>query len=196
MIAPVAIAGILIMAVLANQAYSRSVSHSVKCKVTRGGPSQCVSETHHERSTAEAKPTSAARATSQKSSNTGNGRTNTFVFNPPTSLQKNSNTLTTLIKVKCPTSGYARIPGIKGPLGLRHCMPGEEVKMPQGSGNVVQGTPQKSSVTGNAAQEKGATLKCPTNGYMRIPGIKGPLGLRHCMPGEEVKMPQGSRPHT
>jgi len=42
MIAPVAIAGILIMAILVNQAYasSKSVSSSEKCKTTENGNSQ------------------------------------------------------------------------------------------------------------------------------------------------------------
>ena len=61
MIALVAIAGILIMAALANQAYSRPVSHSVECKITKGGPQECVTTTHHERSNTEAKPTSAGK---------------------------------------------------------------------------------------------------------------------------------------
>jgi hypothetical protein len=110
-------------------------------------------------------------ATLQKSSNTGNGRTNIFAptgtchncfgFNSP-QKQQSSNTV---------AQG--------GPSG----------------GNVVQGTPQKSSETSNAAQEKGGTIKVKcTNGYMRIPGVKGVLGLRHCMPGEEreFKVPQKS----
>src|SRR5215469_15869390 len=50
MIAFVAIAGILIMATLASQAYSRQVSSSVECKITKGGPQECISETSHERS--------------------------------------------------------------------------------------------------------------------------------------------------
>src|SRR5215469_8505660 len=99
MIALVAIAGILIMAALANQAYSRPVSHSVECKITKGGPQECVTTTHHERSE------SAAGATTQPS-NAGNGRPAAiFVHNPPTSSQQSSNTATT---VKC-INGYARI---------------------------------------------------------------------------------------
>jgi len=46
MIAPVAIAGILIMAILANQAYSSSVSsRSVKCKTTQAGVTTCKTKT-------------------------------------------------------------------------------------------------------------------------------------------------------
>jgi hypothetical protein len=87
MIAFVSIAGILIMAILANQAYSRQVSSSAECKITKGGPQECVTTTHHERSTAEAKPTSAAGATTQKSTNTGN---NILVPNTPTSSSQQS----------------------------------------------------------------------------------------------------------
>ncbi|HYA82712.1 MAG TPA: hypothetical protein VEH06_04590 [Candidatus Bathyarchaeia archaeon] len=46
MIAPVAIAGILIMATLANQAYSSSGSiTSVKCKITKHGGTKCKTKT-------------------------------------------------------------------------------------------------------------------------------------------------------
>ena len=62
MIAPVAIAGILIMAILANQAYSSSGSlTSVKCKITKHGHTKCKTKTI----------TPPQGATSQQSSNAG-----------------------------------------------------------------------------------------------------------------------------
>ncbi len=67
MIATVAIAGILIMAILANQAYSSSGSlTSVKCKITKHGHTKCKTKT------TTPPPQGAA---SQRSSSTGNGAT-------------------------------------------------------------------------------------------------------------------------
>jgi hypothetical protein len=81
-------------------------------------------------------------ATSQKSSNTGNGRTNIFA---PTGTCNNCFGLNSPQKQE---SSNTVAQG--GPSG----------------GNVVQGTPQKSSESGNAAQEKGGTIKVKcTNGY-------------------------------
>jgi hypothetical protein len=46
MIAPATVAGILIMAILANQAYSSSGSlTSVKCKITKHGHTKCKTKT-------------------------------------------------------------------------------------------------------------------------------------------------------
>ncbi|HYA83025.1 MAG TPA: hypothetical protein VEH06_06185 [Candidatus Bathyarchaeia archaeon] len=96
MIAPVAIAGILIMAILANQAYSSSGSlTSVKCKITKHGHTKCKTKTitppPQQGSTSQQSSNTGNGATSEQSSNTGNGRTNILVHNPPTSSQQSSN---------------------------------------------------------------------------------------------------------
>jgi hypothetical protein len=129
-IAPVAIAGILIMAILANQAYSSSGRlTSVKCKITKHGGTKCKTKNKtitppQGPSNNGAKPTGAAGATTQKSSNTGNEAT----------TQKSSNTAT--IQLKC-TSGYIWYP--KPPGGFRHCALGAMVNAPQGSSNTHPG---------------------------------------------------------
>jgi hypothetical protein len=95
MIAPVAIAGILIMAILANQAYSSSGSlTSVKCKITKHGHTKCKTKTitpPPQGATSQQSSSTGNGATSQQSSSTGNGRTNVLVHNPPTSSQQSSN---------------------------------------------------------------------------------------------------------
>jgi hypothetical protein len=187
MIAPVAVAGILIMATLANQAYSSSGSlTSVKCKITKNGGTKCKTKTKtitppQGPSNNGAKPTSAAGATTQPSSTTGNGATS----------QKSSNTATA--QVKC-TSGYIWYP--KPPGGFRHCALGSIVNAPQGSSSTHPLA--RSSNSGNTAQESsnsgnGATntatiqLKC-TTGYIWLPTG----GFRHCALGAMVNAPQGS----
>jgi hypothetical protein len=142
MIAPVAVAGILIMATLANQAYSSSGSlTSVKCKITKNGGTKCKTKTKtitppQRPSNNGAKPTSAAGATTQPSSTTGNGATS----------QKSSNTATT--QVKC-TSGYIWYPKQLGG-GFRHCSPGSTVNAPPGSSSTHPLA--RSSNSGNTAQ--------------------------------------------
>jgi len=123
MIAPVAIAGILIMATLANQAYSSSGSlTSVKCKITKHGHTKCKTKT-----------TGGASNTgnmAQESSNTGNGATNTAT-----------------IQLKC-TTGYIWLP--TG--GFRHCALGAMVNAPQGASNTHPGLKSESSTGRNTAQ--------------------------------------------
>jgi hypothetical protein len=95
MIAPVAIAGILIMAILANHAYSSSGSlTSVKCKITKHGHTKCKTKTitpPPQGATSQQSTNAGNGATSQQSTNAGNGRTNVLVHNPPTSSQQSSN---------------------------------------------------------------------------------------------------------
>ena len=116
MIAPATVAGILIMAILANQAYSSSGSlTSVKCKITKHGHTKCKTKT-----------TGGASNTgnmAQESSNTGNGATNTGNMAQPTTIQ-----------LKC-TTGYIWLP--TG--GFRHCAFGAMVNAPQGSSNTHPG---------------------------------------------------------
>ncbi|MGC2571651.1 MAG: hypothetical protein WA364_09075 [Candidatus Nitrosopolaris sp.] len=87
---------------LANQAFAdyRRSYGSVKCKIY-GGQTYCKSKHRHGNfgtsntgngATSQESSTPNSPTSSQESSNTGNGRTNTFVQNPPTSSQNSSNT--------------------------------------------------------------------------------------------------------
>ncbi|HYA82784.1 MAG TPA: hypothetical protein VEH06_04955 [Candidatus Bathyarchaeia archaeon] len=144
MIVPVTVAGILIMAILANQAYSSSGSlTSVKCKITKHGHTKCKTKTiTPPQGASNTGATSAAGGTSQPSSSTGNGRNNILVPNTPTSSsQKSSNagngaTSTATIQLKC-TTGYIWYPKPWG--GFRHCALGAMVNAPQGSSNTHPG---------------------------------------------------------
>ena len=178
MIAPVAIAGILIMAILANQAfaYYRSGSSSVKCKIY-GGHTYCKSKHRHGNFGA---------------SNTGNAAQESSNGNRATP-QGASNTAPT--QMKC-TTGYIWLPSG----GFRHCSLGTVVNAPQGSSSTSGGV-QKSSNTAPTPQEssnkattpQGASntatiqMKC-TTGYIWLPSG----GFRHCSLGTVVNAPQGS----
>ncbi len=143
MIAPVAIAGILIMTVLANQAYSKQVSSSVECKITKGGPQECVSETTHERSNTGAKATSAAGATTQQSNNTGAKPTS--AAGATTQPSSNAGKAATS-SVECKTA----------PNGSHECVSKPtSAAAPSRNNILVPNTPtssQQSSNAGNAAQ--------------------------------------------
>jgi hypothetical protein len=160
MIAPVAIAGILIMAVLANQAYSSSGSlTSVKCKITKHGHTKCKTKTTQGPSnTGNMAQGSSTTGNGQQSSNTG--QTNMLVPNPPTSSQQSSNTGnaahnppplsgTGYVPVKCGSSGYIWYPKQLGG-GFRHCAPGSTVNAPPGSSSTHPLA--RSSNSGNTAQ--------------------------------------------
>ncbi|MFY9872223.1 MAG: hypothetical protein WAK17_21135 [Candidatus Nitrosopolaris sp.] len=149
MITPVAIAGILIMVILANQAfaYYRSSSSSVKCKIY-GGQTYCKSKHRHGNfgaSNTGNLPQGASNTgnAAQESSN-GNRATPQGASNTATTPQGASNTAT--IQMKC-TTGYIWLPSG----GFRHCSLGTVVNAPQGSSSTSGGV-QKSSNTATTPQ--------------------------------------------
>jgi pathogenesis-related protein 1 len=101
MIAPVTVAGILIMAILANQALAYS-SYNYSYKSYKGHHGNYYKTSKYTRhgnvrasntgNVAQGASNTGNGATSQESSNTGNGRTNSFVLNSPTPSQQSSNT--------------------------------------------------------------------------------------------------------
>jgi uncharacterized protein YkwD len=162
MIAPVAIAGILIVAILANQTFAYySSSSSAKCKTTQYGGLYCKSNHRHGNfgtsnagNIAQGSSNTGNGATSQQSSNTGNGPTNTFVLNPPTSSQQSSNTGNGQSPIFTPNSPTSSGEGSNTGNGATS----------QQSSNTGKGQspvftfnspslPEQSSNTGNAAQE-------------------------------------------
>jgi uncharacterized protein YkwD len=110
MIAPVVVAGILILAVLtaipsnalmthSSSEYEKCVKSSNNCflqnnESSNAGNGATSQESSNAGNGATSQESSNAGngATSQESSNAGNGRTNTFVLNPPTSSQESGNT--------------------------------------------------------------------------------------------------------
>ena len=206
MIAPLTVAGILMLAILAaisstNQAFAYSSYHKAYYK-GHHGYYKSNKYTKRERNIRgsesvttgnEAQGTSNTGNEAQGTSNTGNEAQGTS--NGATS-QKSSNTPT--IQLKC-TTGYIWYPKPAG--GFRHCALGAMVTAPQGSSNTHPSarssnsgnTAQESSNTGNEAQGTSNTgtiqLKC-TTGYIWYPKPAG--GFRHCALGAMVTAPQGS----
>jgi hypothetical protein len=180
MIAPVAVAGILIMATLANQAYSSSGSlTSVKCKITKHGHTKCKTKTtqgpSNTENMAQGASTTGNGATSQQSSNTG--QTNMLLHNPPTSSQQSSNTGNAaqeastngaMSKVKICRESFAICNSGKGKME-----------------NVMVHNPPPLSGTGYVP------VKCGSSGYIWYPKQLGG-GFRHCSPGSTVNAPPGS----
>ncbi len=140
MIAPVAISGILIMAVLANQAYSSSLSsRSVKCKTTQAGVTTCKTKT----------------------------KTKTTTPLPQVSkIVKTPQVRTTLKTPQVRTTlKTPQVRTTQTPTAVSNNVTRSPSGQPTG-GNVAQGT-QKSSITGNVTQgasniEQGSPAKKQT----------------------------------
>jgi hypothetical protein len=130
MIAPVAIAGILIMAILANQAFAySSYKYSYKSYKGHHGYYKTSKYTRHGNVRA-----SNTGNVAQGASN-GNGATpqeSQGASNTATIPQGASNTAT--IQMKC-TTGYIWLPSG----GFRHCILGTLVNAPQGSSSTSGG---------------------------------------------------------
>jgi hypothetical protein len=184
MIAPVAIAGILIMAILANQAYSSSGSlTSVKCKITKHGHTKCKTKTTQEASTtgngatsqqssntgnaAQEASTTGNGATSQQSSNTGNAAQEASTTGNGATSQQSSNT-GNAAQVKICRESFAICNSGKGKME-----------------NVMVHNPPPLSGTGYVP------VKCGSSGYIWYPKQLGG-GFRHCAPGSIVNAPPGS----